>query len=120
MSWDVRFTASFNTWFYSLHEDQQVDLAARLLLLRQRGPALGRPSVDSIKGSRHSNMKELRYSSAGALRVLFMFDPTRTAILLLGGDKSSGEGPRWAAWYRLNIALADRLYDEHLNHIGDT
>ena len=74
-----------------------------------RGPALGRPLVDTISGSRHANMKELR-PRGGNLRVLFAFDPRRLAILLIGGDKS-GE---WNAWYQRMIPLADDLYDEHL------
>lgn len=71
---------------------------------------LGRPRVDLIKGSRHKNMKELRISSGGALRILFAFDPRRTAILLLGGDKSG----QWNEWYRVAVPLADDLYDEYL------
>jgi len=66
--------------------------------------------VDSIKGSRHSNMKELR---AGTLRVLFAFDPSRTAVLLLGGDKRD----RWQQWYREAIPEADDLLEEHLQRV---
>ena len=77
---------------------------------REDGPALGRPVVDSIKGSRHSNMKELR---AGTLRVLFAFDPSRTAVLLLGGDKRD----RWQQWYREAIPEADDLLEEHLQRV---
>lgn len=78
-------------------------------LLEQSGPALGRPAVDRIEGSRHHNMKELR-SSGRHLRALFCFDPHRTAIILLGGDKAGD----WAGWYERNIPIADDLYDEHL------
>jgi hypothetical protein len=76
------------------------------------GPQLGRPLVDSIRNSHHSNMKELRPPSTGTseVRVLFAFDPNRQAILLLGGDKSRA----WAAWYRENLPIADDRYEEHL------
>ena len=78
-------------------------------MLENGGPGLGRPYVDAIKTSRHANMKELR-PPIGHLRVLFAFDPRRTAILLIGGDKRH----RWSEWYRTIIPIADRLYDEHL------
>lgn len=72
------------------------------------GPSLGGPLVDTLKGSRHKNMKELRPPGT-SLRVCFVFDPRRIAIPLLGGDKS-GE---WSTWYRKNIPVADALYDDH-------
>lgn len=75
----------------------------------QHGPALGRPAVDRIDGSRHHNMKELR-SSRQHLRALFCFDPRRTAIVLLGGDKAGD----WTGWYERNIPIADDLYDAYL------
>lgn len=85
-------TDEFADWWATLDADQQAPLGVRIDLLESRGPDLGRPSVDRIKGSRHHNMKELRASEGGVLRVLFAFDPRRQAILLLGGDKS-GHGP---------------------------
>jgi hypothetical protein len=81
--------------------------------LAERGPNLGRPGADRIKRSRHHNMKELR-SFGGQLRALFAFDPRRTAIVLVGGDKTNN----WEGWYRENIPKADRLYDDHLRRIG--
>lgn len=86
-------------------EQQSIDAAVRLL--EQRGLGLGRPLVDSIEGSRHANMKELR---AGTIRVLFAFDPRRSAILLIGGDKRD----RWQEFYERTIPIADELFDEHL------
>jgi hypothetical protein len=77
--------------------------------LEEHGPALGRPLVDTIGRSRHPNMKEL-IPPAGNIRILFAFDPRRSAILLIGGDKT-GE---WNRWYERMIPVADRLYDEHL------
>ncbi len=80
--------------------------------LEERGPALGRPFVDTIEGSRHSNMKELR-PPGGNIKVHFAFDPRRTAILLLGGDKTG----RWKEWYEEMIPVADRLYEEYLEEL---
>jgi len=88
-------------------------IAAAFDELERQGPGLGRPFVDSIKGSRHHNMKELR-SVGGHLRALFAFDPRRHAIVLLGGDKTND----WHGWYERNIPIADRLYDEHLRSLG--
>ena len=76
-------------------------------MLEQRGPGLGRPLVDSVVGSRHAKMKELR---VGTIRILLAFDPRRAAILLLGGDKRD----RWQEFYAQVIPLADQLFDEHL------
>ncbi len=78
-------------------------------VLEERGPALGRPLVDNLHQSRHANMKELR-PLGGDLRILFAFDPRRTAILLIGGDKRG----RWNEWYAEMVPVADQLYDEHL------
>jgi hypothetical protein len=82
-------------------------------LLEDKGPALGRPAVDRIEGSRHHNMKELR-SFGGFLRALFAFDTNRRAIIFLGGDKTDD----WTGWYERNIPIADDLYDEDLRNDG--
>lgn len=86
-------------------------LLAAVRILRDEGPNLGRPLVDTVAGSSHSNMKELRPGSTGRteIRVLFAFDVRRKAILLVGGDKSSD----WSGWYRANIPIADDRFDEH-------
>jgi len=84
-------------------------------LLKQFGPALGRPRVDTLKGSRHANMKELRFGAAdGVWRIAFAFDPKRQAILLVGGDKSGGSEKRF---YRQLIKKADARFDEHVTRI---
>ena len=77
----------------------------------EEGPALGRPLVDRIQGSRIHHLKELRPGSAARseIRVLFAFDPTRSALLLLGGDKAGN----WQRWYKENIPVAERLYLEY-------
>ncbi len=108
--WEVEFTDQFEEWWDELTAEQQGAVRARVNLLRRDGPELGRPSVDRVVTSRHSNMKELRTSEGGALRVLFAFDPLRHAILLLGGNKTG----RWNEWYRVAVPLADDRYDEHL------
>ena len=99
-------------WIRGLDPISLQRVNAALEILEQEGPSLGRPLVDSIKGSRHKNMKELRPGSVGAteMRVLFIFDPERRAILLVAGDKRG----LWTEWYRRNIALADDRYDAHL------
>src|SRR3954454_9466892 len=84
MPYDVYFTALAEEWVMSLGDDDYDSIMARIELLEEHGPGLGRPVVDSIRGSRHPNMKELR---AGSMRALFAFDPLRQAIVLVGGDK---------------------------------
>lgn len=93
-----------------LSEGEQVDVRAEVNLLRRFGPTLSRPHVDSVAGSKHANMKELRVQHRGRpYRVLFAFDPRRTAILLIGGNKK-GQG----RWYKEFVPIADRLYEKHL------
>jgi hypothetical protein len=110
--WDVEFDEAVFEWLTGLEEESFVQVRAAINMLRDRGPQLGRPLVDTVSGSRHKNMKELRPGSAGRseLRVLFAFDPARSAILLVGGDKAW----RWQDWYRSAIPLADDRYDSHL------
>lgn len=88
-------------------------LTDRIDLLAERGPDLGRPVVDRIARSRHHNVKELRASEGGALRVLFAFDPRRQAILLIGGDKTGA----WNDWYEWAIPAADDLYGSYLDEL---
>ena len=102
-------------WLVTLDENSRVQVVAALEILQEQGPALGRPLVDRISGSRHQNMKELRPGSSGKseIRILFAFDPIRQAILLVAGDKSG----QWQRWYRKNIPIADELYDRHLEQL---
>ena len=117
--WDVEFTDQFHQWYRSLSSKEQHTVVARVELLEEAGPALGRPVVDSVHQSRHANMKELRAEQG--LRVLFAFDPRRTAILLLGGDKSSSDAgsPDWNRWYGRYVPIADDLYDTYLDELRD-
>lgn len=100
-------------WLTTLNGDSQEQVVAAIELLEDQGPQLGRPIVDTVRASRHKNMIELRPGSSGRseLRVLFAFDPERAAIMLIAGHKAGN----WDGWYRSNIPLADRLFDEHLN-----
>jgi hypothetical protein len=112
--WEVLCTDEFGAWFEALDEAQQDAVIARVDLLETEGPSLGRPTVDTIIGARHPNMKELRVSKGGAIRILFAFDPRRQAVLLIGGDKTG----RWRGWYERAIPLADDLFDQYLDETG--
>lgn len=100
------------SWVASLDSNSRAQVYAAIEILRENGPQLGRPLVDTVTASRHKNMKELRPGSAGRteLRILFAFDPERKAILLLAGDKAGN----WNRWYKKNIPVADDLFDHHL------
>lgn len=108
--WEVEYTDQFEEWWAGGLTLAEQDVVGRAVeALQDRGPALGRPLVDTVKRSRHANMKELR-PPGETIRILFAFDPRRRAILLLGRDKRN----RWMEWYQEMIPIADRLYDEHL------
>jgi len=110
--WHVATTAAFDEWFADLEEDGQSELIAKVELLKLLGPRLGRPHADTLNGSKHANMKELRADTADkVLRVAFAFDPNRAAILLVAGDKSGVSQKRF---YQQLIARADKLFDTHL------
>jgi hypothetical protein len=112
VSWVVEVGDEFEPEFDALREDVRIGILALTRLLQQFGPQLGRPHVDTLKGSRHSNMKELRLSAAdGEWRVAFAFDTKREAILLVAGDKS---GTGQERFYRELIRKADNRFDAHL------
>jgi hypothetical protein len=105
----------FEPEFNALPKDVQTEILALARLLQQFGPRLGRPSVDTLDGSRHANMKELRFAAAdGEWRVAFAFDPQRQGILLVAGDKSGGSQKRF---YRELIRKADERFDAHLQRL---
>src|SRR5215207_400386 len=111
MAWNVEGNDQFTDWYLSLDAAETGRIDAAVELLEEHGPALGRPLVDTVTGSAFANMKEPRVSTgSGQLRVLFIFDPRRTAIVLLGGNKAG----QWQAWYTENIPIADQLYREYL------
>ena len=112
MPWSVEFHAQFAAEFEALPEAVQDELLAHVAVLEVFGPQLGRPRVDTLNGSRHKNMKELRFDAAdGVWRFAFAFDPKRVAIVLCGGDKSGGSSPRF---YRQLIGKADERFDAHI------
>lgn len=118
MIWEVLLEESVERWMLQLSQDDFDLVAASIERLESDGPALGRPTADRVKGSRHHNMKELRPGSRGRseIRILFAFDPLRRAILLVAGDKANN----WQRWYRENIPRADLLFDNWLRQMGGT
>jgi hypothetical protein len=116
MSWEVRFHPEFDPEFDELSTSVQDELLAQANILASFGPTLGRPKVDTLNGSRHANMKELRFNADGGVwRVAFAFDPKRQGILLVAGDKSGGSQKRF---YRQLIQKADDRYDRHLDQLN--
>lgn len=112
MNWTVVLGEELDGEFDKLPEDVQDKLIAHMNLLAQFGPQLSRPRVDTLKGSSHANMKELRFDADdGVWRTAFAFDPERKAILLICGDKS---GRSEKAFYKKLIKKADQRFDNHL------
>ncbi|MCC6198347.1 MAG: type II toxin-antitoxin system RelE/ParE family toxin [Burkholderiales bacterium] len=110
MTWDVEYTDEFEAWWSQLSEAEQESVDASVRLLEARGPSLPFPHSSGIENSKHRHMRELRIQHRGRpYRVLYAFDPRRSALLLIGGDKTGDD-----RWYETNVPIADRLYDEHL------
>jgi hypothetical protein len=111
-TWSILFYEEFRLEFEGFSKKVRLELLASLVSLEKTGPQLGRPLVDTLNGSRHQNMKELRFKADdGVWRVAFAFDPTRAAILLVAGDKSGGSQKRF---YKQLIEKADKRFDIHL------
>jgi hypothetical protein len=111
VGWGVDLGDEFEPEFDALDESVRTEILALAGLIQRFGPSLGRPRVDTLKGSRHANMKELRFSAAdGEWRVAFAFDAKRRAILLVAGDKSGVSEKRF---YQELIRKADRRFDAH-------
>ncbi len=112
MAWEVEGTEEFCVWFSELTAAERISVAAKINLLEEKGPSLGRPHVDTLKGARFTNLKELIIQHAGdPYRVIFVFDPRRTAILLLGGRKADRK------WYKTAIPEAEQIYERYLEEI---
>jgi hypothetical protein len=108
--WHVATTDEFDQWFADLDEDGQAELIAKVELLKLLGPKLARPHADTLNGSKHANMKELRVDTADkVMRVAFAFDPDRAAILLVAGDKSGGSQKRFYKRLIAKGALNNRI-----------
>lgn len=112
MAWEIEGTDQFARWYRELGDNQRAAISAAIDVLAEHGPATPRPTVAQVKGSRHHNLKELRPKD-GNVRVLFLFDPRRSAILLVGGDKTG----QWNAWYAEMIPVAEALYDHYLDEL---
>jgi hypothetical protein len=113
MQWSVSNHEAFEPEFKALPSSVRLALLAELMLLRTYGPALGRPHVDTLSGSKHSNMKELRFmADEGVWRVAFAFDPKRNGIILVAGDKA---GVAQKRFYKALIAKADARFADHLD-----
>jgi len=115
MNWRVEFHPEFREEFDALSDAVQDELGAMVELLQLIGPQLKRPRSDTLNGSTHANMKELRFDAdRGVWRVAYAFDPERKAILLVAGDKSGGSGKRF---YKILIEKADRRFSQHLDEL---
>ena len=114
MSWNVVTVTQFDDWFLQLNADEQRDILAALLVLEQFGPALGRPYVDSLKGTdKIKNLKELRVQHKGKpYRVFFAFDPLRQAVMLCGGDKTGNK-----RFYETMIPIAEHEFLNYLKNL---
>jgi hypothetical protein len=114
--WNIERTDEIAQWIKGLDDDAKEALLKGFIILKEIGPSLGRPHVDSVKRSRHHNMKELRIQNKLRLfRIFFVFDPLRNVILLIGGDK---KGDR--RFYQKMIPVADQLYDKYLVKLKET
>lgn len=113
MVWEIEYTDEFGNWWAGLSETQQDRIAAAVRLLAAKGPSLPFPFSSGVQGSRHAHLRELRVQSRGnPLRIFYAFDPRRTAILLIGGDKTGND-----RFYEQLVPLADALYDAYLEEL---
>jgi hypothetical protein len=115
VTWAIEYTDEFGEWWADLQEREQDATAAIVELLEESGPTLPYPQSSDIKDSKHSHMRELRIQSGGnPIRVFYAFDPRRSAILLIGGNKTGND-----RFYEEYIPIADRLYDEHIEELKE-
>ena len=113
MAYNVVFTDEFEVWWNDLTAEEQEDIDAGVRLLEIAGPTLKFPYSSGITGSAHPRMRELRIQHKGRpYRILYVFDSQRSAVLLIGGDKTGDD-----RWYEKAVPLADRLYDQHLDEL---
>ena len=118
-AWQVIIVEPCLSWLHKLRRSDRltlIQISQAITVLAEAGPGLGRPLVDTITGSKLPNLKELRPGSAGGseVRMLFVFDPQRRAVFLVGGDKSG----KWSDWYQTAIPRAEDAYAEHLRIEG--
>ena len=114
MAWEVEFTDEFEEWWDGLVIGEQESVRVKVELLAELGPSLTRPHADTLHGSRIRNLRELRIQHEGRpYRVLYVFDPRRTGVLLIGGDKTGN-----SRWYGEFVPVAETIYQQHLLEIG--
>ncbi len=117
-NWTVRLHDAFEPEFEALAEAVQDELLAQAQVIETFGPAAGRPRVDTLKGSKHANMKELRFEADdGVWRAAFAFDPKREAIILVAADKSGGSEKKF---YKRLMKIADERFDQHLKALKES
>lgn len=109
MSWQVIIHPKVEDWLIALPEEDYLRTMVALEILEELGPGLGRPFVDTLKGSKFKNLKELR-PRGNFLRLIFIFDPERKAIVLAAGNKKN----QWSHWYRTQIEIAEKRYEDYL------
>lgn len=110
---EVEFTDEFEAWWENLNTDEQDSVRDSVALLRDHGVLLSFPHSSGVSDSRHGHMRELRIQHQGRpYRVLYAFNPLRTAILLIGGDKTGND-----RWYEEFVPIADKIYDQHLEEL---
>lgn len=115
MDWTIIFSEEYEVWFDHLQKKDQIAITTDLHVLAQFGPTLGRPYVDQVKGSRFSNMKELRTRVSGHVyRSFFAFDPERRAVVLNGGDK---KGKDQGKFYQRLVEEADEILAKYLQNL---
>ncbi len=116
MQWSLIYHDEFAAWLAAQEEPLQDEALAHLEMLKDRGPLLGRPYVDTLKGSSLANLKELRFEIKRApIRILFAFDPKRQAVILLGGNKQTTK-----RWYDINIPIAEKRFRQHVEALSKT
>jgi hypothetical protein len=112
-------TPEVRAWLHDLRKRDRasaIQVGQAIGMLLEAGPELGRPLADRVRHSRLSNLKELRPGSAGRseIRILYIFDPRRNAVLLVAGDVAGDKAGKWEAWYRQAIPLAEQRYEDYL------
>ncbi|GAA0303476.1 hypothetical protein GCM10010302_47500 [Streptomyces polychromogenes] len=120
MNWEVIVVEPALSWLHALRQNDRptlIQISKAITALRQEGPAMGRPLVDTVRGSRLANLKELRPGSTGGseVRLLFVFDPLRRAVFLVGGDKAGD----WRGWYLSAVPLAEKAYEDYLTELEE-
>jgi hypothetical protein len=113
VAWEVEYATEFGSWWNSLTLEEQESIAIAVGLLQEFGPSLPFPKSSGIAHSKFPQMRELRIQHQGRpYRVLYCFDPRRTALLLIGGDKTGDD-----RWYETYVPLADKIYSRHLEEL---